>query len=63
VAVYFCESSQDGVGSRIRPLEVDKYGRIRHWPKNFFGDEMTDVAGMRSAGLQRQIADEKEMKT
>ena len=35
VAVYFCESPQDGTGSGIRPLEVDKFGRIKNWPKNF----------------------------
>ena len=56
VAVYFCESPQDGAGSSIRPLEVDKYGRIKNWPDNFFGDQMTDVAEMRKAGLKREIA-------
>lgn len=56
VAVYFCESPQNGTGSSIRPLEVDKYGRIKDWPENFFGDQMTDVAEMRKAGLKREIA-------
>ena len=62
VAVYFCESPQDGTGSGIRPLEVDKFGRIKNWPKNFFGDAMTDVAEMRKAGLKREMAGAKGAK-
>lgn len=63
VAVYFCESPEDGTGSGIRPLEVDEYGRIKNWPKNFFGDQMTDVAEMRKAGLKREMAVAKGAKT
>ena len=62
VAVYFCESPQDAGGSGIRPLEVDKFGRIKNWPKNFFGDAMTDVAEMRKAGLKREMAEAKGAK-
>ena len=56
VAVYFCESPEDGTGSGIRALDLDKCGRIKNWPKNFFGDQMTDVAEMRKAGLKREMA-------
>lgn len=62
LAIYFCESPRDGTGSGIRPLEVDKYGRIKNWPKNFFGDQMTDVAEMRNAGLKREMATAKGVK-
>ena len=62
IAVYFCEAPTDGSGSGIRALEVDQYGRIKNWPKNFFGDPMTDIAEMRKAGLNRQIAEEKGAK-
>ncbi|MGB8354551.1 MAG: DUF3696 domain-containing protein [Chthoniobacteraceae bacterium] len=63
VAVYFCEAPTEDSGSRVRSLEVDGYGRIKNWPKNFFGDPMTDIAATRKAGLSRQIAEEKEMDT
>lgn len=56
VAVYFCESPDDSTGSCIRALEVDKCGRINNWPKNFFGDQMTDVVEMRKAALKREMA-------
>ncbi len=57
VAIYFCESPENGDGSGIRPLEMDKSGRIKNWPKNFFGDQMTDVAEMRKAGLKRELSE------
>lgn len=56
VAVYFCQSPKDGTGSGIRALEVDKCGRIKNWPKSFFGDQMTDIAETRKAGLKREMA-------
>ena len=62
IAVYFCESPKDNSGSGIRALEVDDYGRIMNWPKNFFGDPMTDIAETRKAGLTRQISKEKGVK-
>lgn len=58
VAVYYCESPTGAGGSGIRPLEVDLFGRIKDWPKNFFGDSMTDIAETRKAALRRQIANE-----
>jgi hypothetical protein len=35
-------------------LEVDPYGNIRNWPKNFFGDAFGDVAERQKAGLNRR---------
>jgi predicted ATPase len=51
LAVYFCELRAGGEGSDIRPIEVDKYGRITNWPRNFFGNQIADVAETRKAGL------------
>jgi predicted ATPase len=62
IAVYFCESPKDDSGSGVRSLEMDDYGRIKNWPKNFFGDPMTDIAETRKAGLTRQISEEKGSK-
>lgn len=52
VAVYFCEGT--GAGVRSKPLEVDLYGNILNWPKNFFGDQMTDIAVMQKEGIRRR---------
>jgi predicted ATPase len=54
VAVYFCEGT--GAGNRAKPLEVDLYGNITNWPKDFFGDQMTDIAVMQKEGIRRRRA-------
>ncbi len=54
IAVYFCEAPQGSARSTIHPLEINEYGRIRNWPKNFFGDQMTDIAQMTLAGIERE---------
>ena len=50
IAIYFCESSPNG--SLIKPLEVDMFGYIKNWPKDFFGDEMGDIVAQTEAALQ-----------
>jgi predicted ATPase len=54
VALYFCESSRGG--ATIRELEVDDLGNIRNWPRDFFGDQMEDVAAQAKESLKRQKA-------
>lgn len=51
VAMYFCEASE--AGSTIRRLEIDPYGRISDWPKNFFGDMIGDAAAQIRGTLNR----------
>lgn len=52
VALYVCDI--DGGRSRIRPLEMDEYGNITNWPKDFFGDEVGDLIKMTEATMRRQ---------
>jgi predicted ATPase len=52
VALYFCESGADGAS--IWPLEVDVFGNIRNWPRDFFGDQMEDIAAHAKESLKRQ---------
>ena len=33
----------------IEPLKVDDFGNITNWPKDFFGDEIGDLAAMTEA--------------
>lgn len=53
VALYFCEMERGR--SRLRELDVDLFGNIRNWPKDFFGDQMEDVAAQAEARLEREI--------
>lgn len=42
-------------GSTIAALDVDEYGNVKNWPKDFFGDPAEDlIAQSRRARLRRQ---------
>lgn len=56
VALYTCDVDEGH--STIQELKVDEYGNIANWPRDFFGDEMGDLAAMTLAGLKRQEARE-----
>ena len=51
LALYFCSNTK-GV-SRVKPLEVDSFGRISNWPRDFFGDLMGEASAMVKAGAAR----------
>lgn len=51
-ALYFCEA--DNEHSRLTPLNVDLFGNISNWPKNFFGDQFGEMAAMTKAALGRK---------
>ncbi len=51
-SLYFC-STEKGE-SRLMPLELDIFGNIVNWPKDFFGDEMGEIAAMQKAILERK---------
>lgn len=51
-ALYFCDAS--GTGSRLTELDVDLYGSIKNWPKDFFGDEFGEMAAITEAAAKRQ---------
>ena len=53
-AFHFCEI--DNGNSKAEQLEVDEYGNISNWPKDFFGDEMGDVAKKTKAEMKRRKA-------
>jgi predicted ATPase len=52
VALYFCKFN--GSESELDPLDVDPYGNIRNWPKDFFGDEVGEMAAMVEAAIERR---------
>lgn len=52
VALYFCENKAGK--SHISPLEVNLFGGIENWPKDFFGDQMGEIiARERAAAAKR----------
>jgi len=40
-AMYFVE--RDGNEARIRPLDLDDFGRVKKWPEGFFGDALGET--------------------
>lgn len=52
VAVYFV--NRKDADAEMEPLRLDLYGEIENWPRNFFGDEMADIAARTLATLKRQ---------
>ncbi|XSG73940.1 DUF3696 domain-containing protein [Herpetosiphon llansteffanensis] len=55
-ALYFCDMDDAGTSHAV-PLDVDKYGNIRNWPKDFFGDEMADLAALSRETIRRKKAE------
>ena len=52
VSAYFANVSQ--TPTTLEPLQIDDYGNILNWPRNFFGDEMTDIIEQSKAALKTQ---------
>jgi len=52
VALYACDVV-DGE-STIADLDIDEYGSIKKWPKDFFGDSMGDAAARSLAAIGRK---------
>ena len=57
IGLYFCSTDDSGT-SNLSELEVDKFGNIANWPKDFFGDQFGEIAAMSEAALKRQVASE-----
>ena len=51
-SLYFC-NIEDGQ-SRLIELELDLYGDISNWPKDFFGDQVGEMAAMTRAQMYRK---------
>jgi len=51
-ALYFCESIKGE--SILKELNLDLFGNITNWPKDFFGDEMGELSAMSQAIYKRK---------
>lgn len=54
-ALYFCGMGREGV-SELSELELDLFGDITNWPRDFFGDEVGELASTARAQAKRRIA-------
>lgn len=52
-SLYFCERDESST-SKILTLEMDAFGNIKNWPKDFFGDEFAERMAMVQAGMKRK---------
>jgi predicted ATPase len=55
-ALYFVHA--EGAQARIEELDVDRFGNIKNWPDNFFGDEMADLVARTEAQAKRMQSGE-----
>ena len=53
-ATYFVE--REGKAARVRPLELDEFGRVKNWPNGFFGDALGETREQARLMFERQIA-------
>jgi len=51
--MYFCNTVKGK--SKLQDLDLDLFGEILNWPKNFFGDEMKEIASTRKAIIRRKL--------
>ena len=52
-ALYFCEMEKEA--SALTPLNLDSFGNIANWPKDFFGDEVGEMAETANAIVRRRM--------
>ena len=53
VSAYFANIAK--APATLEPLQIDEFGNIKNWPKNFFGDEMGDIIGQSRAAMRKRI--------
>jgi predicted ATPase len=55
-AFYFCEMGTNH--STLSELNLDLFGSITNWPKDFFGDQFGEMAAMTRAAVQRKAQED-----
>ncbi|MCD4823393.1 MAG: DUF3696 domain-containing protein [Phycisphaerae bacterium] len=54
VSAYFADITK--TPATLKPLEIDIFGNILNWPKNFFGDEMEDITAQAKAAMTKRMS-------
>jgi len=55
VSAYFSDITK--TPAKLEPLQIDIFGNIQNWPKNFFGDEMGDITEQAKAAMKKRISE------
>lgn len=53
-ALYFCNISDHG--SQLTKLDINLFGEIDNWPRDFFGDEFGEMAAITNAAMKKREA-------
>jgi predicted ATPase len=53
VAIYFCRNTE--AGAVLESLDLNLFGEIKNWPKDFFGDQMGDLSARTIAAMKRKL--------
>lgn len=56
VRLYHVETREGA--ARLADLKINQWGEIHHWPQDFFGDEMEEIASTAKASLRRKMEGE-----
>ena len=57
VTILFVHPPKGGVGARIEPLRIDKFGIIENWPPDFLPEAADEAQAIFAAGLDKRIGD------
>ncbi len=51
--LYFIQTRRGA--AELNDLKLNEWGEIENWPPRFFGDEMSEIAAIAKASLERQV--------
>ena len=54
--LYHVDTHDDA--ARLTDLKINQWGEMGHWPENFFGDEMDEIASTAKASIRRRMESE-----
>ena len=52
ISAYFVNTTEHPVS--LENLNIDLFGNIQNWPKDFFGDEMGDISSQMAAAIKKR---------
>ena len=56
--VKLCFTSMDKSTAVLNDLQLNKWGEIKNWPNNFFGDELGELSAIAVSSLERKMGDD-----
>jgi hypothetical protein len=53
VSMYFT-SLNEQCDATLTPLDIDMFGTVHNWPRDFFGNDLEDIAAISKAAIERK---------